>query len=50
MNKPGLGIKSEVSVGPFGIDKSEFTKGLVITGSWNAYCLAETSDKFVFVK
>ena len=33
---------------PFVIDKSDFRKDLMSTGSWNASCLSKSLDKFVF--
>ena len=48
MNKREADIERGVFDRPFGVDISDFAEALLFTGSWNAYCLAETSDKFVF--
>lgn len=34
----------------FAVDKSDFTNDLFVSGGWNAYCLAKTSDKFAFYR
>jgi len=48
MNNPEVNVHRAVPGRPYGVDKSDFVEDLLFAGSWNAYCLAETSDKFVF--
>jgi hypothetical protein len=44
MNKRELPGKSELSDSRFVIDKSDLYKCFVFSGTWNAYCLAKSSD------
>jgi hypothetical protein len=48
MNKAEAKTRDNVSARHFAVDKSHFANALLFVGSWNAYCLAKTSDKFVF--
>ena len=48
MNKSEVMILHAVSDKPYVVDKSDVTKDLEFGGSWNAYCLAKSSDRFVF--
>jgi hypothetical protein len=47
MNKSEVDIETGVLGRRFDVDKSDCGKALVFTGSWNAYCLAQSSDRFV---
>jgi len=47
MNKPEVDVQMGFLSRRFGVDKSDLIKDLLLAGSWNAYCLAETSEKFV---
>jgi len=44
MNKRELPGKSELSDSRFVIDKSDLYKWFVFSDTWNAYCLAKSSD------
>jgi hypothetical protein len=44
MNKSDVIIQRGGSDLPFLIDKEDFAKELVFTGSWNACCLAKSLD------
>lgn len=44
MNKRVLTLKSRMSEPHFVVDKSDFNKTFVFSDTWNAYCLAKSSD------
>jgi hypothetical protein len=48
MNKAKAKMWGSILARHFAVDKSHFANTLLFAGSWNAYCLAKTSDWFVF--
>lgn len=47
MNKPEMTIRGGVQARRLVVDKSEFRHDPLVARSWNAYCLAKRSDRFV---